>query len=144
MLILNPRSIVFGGTRFENVLLVAIDREAKRLALEWTDLGPHVAFADVPEQLVSVKVVQEVMDGAPDGPRPGESGTLSLVASGTGSDSGRLRLSATAVVKACTHEIVTSGRGLGARRTVEFVLVSSTGATDPISVVAAGLFGGEP
>lgn len=144
MLILNPRQVVFGSTTYADVLIVAIDRGAKRVAVEWSDLGSHVAFADVPEQIVGVKLVQEVVDGSPDGPKPGDSATLSFVASPTGSDSSRLRFSATAVVTSCAHEIVTSGKGIGARRTVEFVLVSATGASDPISVTAAGASGGEP
>lgn len=131
MLILNPRSVSFGATTYPDVLLVAIDRSAKRLALEWSDLGPHVAFADVPEQIITVKLVQEVMDGSPNGPGPGESATLTFVTSPTGSDSAAVRLTATAVVTSCTHEITTGGRNIGARRTVEFVLVSATGAADP-------------
>jgi hypothetical protein len=142
MLILNPRLVVFGATTFPDVLLIAIDRAARRVAMEWSDLGPHVAFVDVPEQVVTVKLVHEVIDASPDGPRPGESAMLSFVTSPTGSDSGRLRFSAAAVVTSCTHEIVTSGRTIGTRRTAEFVLVSATGASDPISIVAAT--GGEP
>lgn len=144
MLILNPRLVAFGTTTYPDVLLIAIDRAAKRLALEWSDLGPHVAFVDVPERIVTVKLVQEVMDGSPDGPRPGDSATLSFVASPTGSDSARVRFTATAVVRACSHEITTSGRSIGARRTVEFVLVSATGAADPVSISPAGVMGGEP
>jgi hypothetical protein len=144
MLILNPRLVVFGTTTFPDVLLITIDRAAKRVAMEWGDAGPHIAFVDVPEQVVGVKVVQEIMDGSPDGPRPGESAALSFVTSPTGSDSGRLRFSGTGVVRSCTHEIVASGRNIGARRTIEFVLVSATGASDPISIVAAGATGGEP
>lgn len=144
MLILNPRLVTFGSTTFRDVLALSVDREAKRLALEWSDLGPHATFADVPEQAITAKLVQEITDGSPDGPKPGDSATLSFVSSPTGADGARVRWQATAVVTSSTHEIVTSGRTIGARRTVHFVLLSSTGAADPISVVAAGPSGGEP
>jgi hypothetical protein len=144
MLILNPRLVVLGATKFHDVLAVSVEREAKRLVTQWSDFGPHVVFADVPEQIVRVRVVQEVMDGAPDGPRPGDTGVLSFVMSPTGLDSLRKRWSAMAVVTACTHENVTNGRGIGARRTVECVLVSINGASDPVSVVPVAGMGGEP
>lgn len=144
MLILNPRLVTFGTAPFRDVLALTIDREAKRLALEWSDLGPHATFADVPEQVAHVKLVQEVTDGSPDGPKPGDSATLSFVSSPTGADGDRTRWQSAAVVKSCTHDITTSGRSIGARRTVEFVLVSSNGSTDPISTTPVGPSGGEP
>ena len=60
MLILNPRHVRFGPDLWPDVSLVAIEREAARLALEWSDLGPHPVFADAPEQQLTIRIVQEV------------------------------------------------------------------------------------
>lgn len=143
MLILNPRLVTLGASTLRDVRAISISREAKRLTTEFTDAGPHVAFADVPEQIVRATITQDLMDGAPDGPRPGESLLLSFVSSPTGSDSGRLRWSATGVVTESSHDIVTGGREIGARRTIEMLLVSSNGSTDPVAVAPAGDIGGE-
>lgn len=144
MLILNPRIVTLGGATLRDVQAISIEREAKRLVTEFTDAGPHVAFADVPEQIVRATITQDLMDGTPDGPRPGDSLALSFVSSPTGSDSTRVRWSASGVVTKCSHEIVTGGRGVGARRTVDVVLVSSNGTADPVTVAPAGDIGGEP
>ncbi len=144
MLILNPRLVTLGGSTLRDVQAISIEREAKRLVTEFTDAGTHVAFADVPEQIVRATITQDLMDGAPDGPRPGDSLAMSFVSSPTGSDSGRLRWSASGVVTQCSHEIITGGRGVGARRTIELVLVSSNGSADPVTVAPAGDIGGEP
>lgn len=143
MLILNPRLVTLGDSSLRDVAGISIEREAKRLVTEFTDAGPHVAFADVPEQIVRATITQDLMDGVPDGPRPGESLALSFVSSPTGSDSARMRWSATGVVTECSHEIVASGRNVGARRTIEMVLVSSNGSADPVVVATAGEKGGE-
>ncbi len=144
MLILNPRSVVLGSARLGDVVSVAIERRAARLAVEWTDLGPHAAFADVPEQRVDVRIVQEVGEGAPDGPSPGQSVTLSLVTSPAGGDSARQRLSASGVVTGCRYEVVQTALGERTRRTIDVVLVSPDGAADPVSIGPPGITGGEP
>lgn len=144
MLILNPRLVTLGAMTLRDVQAITIEREAKRLVTEFTDAGPHVALADVPEQIVRASITQDLMDGSFDGPRPGESLALSFVSSPTGSDGARMRWSASAVVVKCVHEIVTGGRGVGARRTIELVLVSSNGSADPVGVAPAGDMGGEP
>lgn len=144
MLILNPRLVMLGGSSLRDVAAISIEREAKRMVTEFTDAGPHVAFVDVPEQIVRATITQDLMDGAPNGPRPGESLSVSFVSSPTGSDSARVRWSATGVVTECSHEIVTGGRGVGAKRTIELMLVSSNGSADPVVVAPAGESGGEP
>lgn len=136
MLILNPRQVTLGGTTLRDVLAISIEREARRLITDFTDLGPHVAFADVPEQIVRATITQELMDVSPDGPKPGESLALSFISSPTGSDSGRTRWNATGVVTKCAHEIVSGGRSIGARRTIELVLISTNGAADPVAITS--------
>ncbi len=134
MLLLNPRRVTFAASVWEDVALVAIDRAAARLALDWGDLGPHPVFADVPEQRVTIRVVQHVARGDPDGPRPGDEGQLVLHTSPAASDAGRRRLTARAVVTEVTHEL---SLRRATTRTITLVAVSETGADDPIAVTPA-------
>jgi len=140
MLILNPQSVVFGSVVLEQVTMVAMDRVGTRVVLEWGDGGPHVVFADVPEQRVNVRVVQEV-DVVVESVKPGDLGTLSFVASMSGADAGRRKVSATAVVTGVGYEVGRSAASTGAApraiRTLTFVLVSGNGATDPVVVTEA-------
>lgn len=131
MLVLNPRQVTFAGERWEDVTAVAIDRDAAREVVEWGDLGPHVALADVPEQRITVKVTQQVSRDDIDSPRPGDAGELTFYLSPAGTDAGRRRVRANVVVLRCLHEI---GQKAGAVRVVEMVAVSSDGAADPIVV----------
>jgi hypothetical protein len=135
MLILNPRSVVFGGSRWEGVVSVAIDRLPQRLVEEWSDEGPFAVLVDVPEERTRIKVVQEILRDDLDAPRPGEQGTLSLCTSPAASDAGRRRLSASAVVLRVEHEVSVK---TGAVRTVTLAAVSADGAADPVSVGDAG------
>lgn len=140
MLILNPQSVVFGSVVLEKVAMVMVERVGTRVVLEWGDGGPHVEFADVAEQRVNVRVAQEV-DVVVDAPKPGDEGMLSFVASMSGADAGRRKVSGTAVVTGVSYEIGknTAGTAVPPRavRILSFVLVSADGATDPVVVTEA-------
>lgn len=133
MLVLNPRVVKFGSAAWEDVAAVSVDREAQRLVLEWGDLGPHAVLADVPEQKVTIRVVQEVARGDVDVPRPGDQGTVEFYTSPASGSAGRRRVNATAVIIDVTHELSLRG---GAIRRVTMVAVSGDGVTDPVSVSA--------
>jgi hypothetical protein len=128
MLVLSPTTVSFGGERWEQVTQIAIDREAVREVTAWSDLGPHVVFADVPEQRVKIKVVMDVPSDA-NSPVPGRMGTLMARLSPSLTHASGVMLSARAVVVGVTHEI---GGRKGASRTVELIAVSADGASDPI------------
>lgn len=134
MLILNPSRVRFAGAAWEDVTRVAVDRAATRKVVEWGDAGPHVVLADVPEQTVTITVERQLARDGFDAPRPGESGELTLYASPVGSEAGRVRVRATCVVLAVTHEL--SARK-GALRVVELIAVSTDGAADPVVITAA-------
>lgn len=134
MLVLNPRRVRFGAAVWEEVTAVAVDRSAEREVVEWGDLGPYTIFADVPEQRVTVKVVQEVMRGGIEAPRPGEEGELVFFTSPAATEAGRQRVSVQAVVTDVEHELSLRG---GAVRTVTLVGVSADGVTDPVTVTGA-------
>jgi hypothetical protein len=134
MLLLNPRSVSFGGAVWEDVSAVVIDRAAARAIKEWSDTGPHLVLADVPEQLVTVRVVQQVARDDVGVPVPGEAGELVFHTAPSGSDSPRKRVRAQCVVMDVTHELSLKN---GAVRTVKLLAVSSDGATDPITIEEA-------
>lgn len=134
MLLLTPRAVRFGEATWEDVSAVVVDRASRRSVVEWSDLGPHAVLADVPEQEVTVRVVQSLTRDAPDAPRPGDAGQLSFDTSPAGTDTGRRRVSAQAVVLGVRHELSVKG---GATRTVTLVAVSPDGAADPVIVEAA-------
>ncbi len=131
MLVLNPSSVSFAGTVWPGVTLVTISRAAQKQVTEWSDAGPHVVLADVPEQVVKLRVEAELKEGDANGPAPGASGTLSVTTSPNASDAGKRVISATVVVAAVSYEVSAKR---GAVRTVELVAISSDGATDPIRV----------
>lgn len=134
MVILNPTSVRLGDDVLEGVLSVSIDRIAEREVVEWSDLGPHVVLADVPEQRVNAKIVQALPRGTIEGPAPGDMTTLVLITQAN--NQSRMRVSASAVVTRVTHAVRDAGRGEGITRTIDLVLVSSDGSADPVSVVA--------
>lgn len=135
MLILNPRSVRFGASRFENVTMLAISREATRRIIEWGDEGPHAVFADVAEGTVTITLVMDIAEGDVEEVRPGTQGVLSLVTSPGASDASRRKLSARCVLMRSSHEL---SLRRGAVRTLEFVALSENGAADPISIEDAG------
>lgn len=130
MIVLQPERVTFGGQSWEGVESVAIDRLAQKLTQEWSDLGPHMVFVDVPEQRVRVSLVQRLDDGALDTPTPGSMGLLRFEAARSASDAGRIVVQATVVVGEVRHEVTRKG-GL---RSLVLWAVSSDGSSDPISV----------
>jgi hypothetical protein len=131
MLILNPRQATFAGAPWPNTTLVAIDRRSTRLALAWSDNGPHPTFADAPEQQTLIQVVMDVEREDLDAPRPGDQGTLTFVTSPTASDASRRRLTTTAVITNVTHELSLKR---GSIRTISLIALSPDGSDDPITI----------
>lgn len=135
MVFLNPDIVKLGALTLANVQFVAIDREARRTALEYTDLGPYAAFADVPEQRVVVRIVRRIAESEALAIKPGDRLALSLRAAPNLSAGPVRAISATVVISAV--EFTMSQRG-GATQRISAIAISSTGAVDPITSVAAG------
>ena len=131
MLLLNPRAVSFAGVAWEDVSAVVIDRSAGRAVREWSDLGPHVVLADVPEQVVTVRVVQQVARDDVGSPVPGVSGDLVFHTAPAGGDTPRKKVSAQCVVTDVTHELSLKN---GAVRTVKLIAVSGDGSADPVTI----------
>lgn len=130
MVWINPSAVTFGGEAIDHAESVSIDREAVRAVEEYSDDGPHVVFADVPAQRVRVRLVRRLTGAGLGGFVPGDLGALRFRASANAGDGGSTVTVAQAVVRSVTHALSRSGE---ARQTIEFVAVSSDGATDPVS-----------
>lgn len=134
MLILQPRAVSFGAALWEGVALVVVDREASRLAIEHDDAGPHALFADAPEQVTRVKLVQELGQEELGSPRPGEIDTLAFSTAPGASDARRTRVVALCCVESVTHEVSTKR---GTIRTITLIALSPDGQSDPITLEPA-------
>ncbi|MEI7658711.1 MAG: hypothetical protein WCK33_11670 [Phycisphaerae bacterium] len=131
MVIIKPSGVTFGTQAWSDVTSVVIDREAEKAVVEWTDAGPHVAFADVPAQRVTVRVERVVASPAEvEGPRPGDLQTLGVQWSRGVSSAAELAMTARCVVLRVTHEAT----GKGVSRRVELVAVSTDGVRDPVTI----------
>ena len=130
MLILNPRQVTFAGTPWHDVTLIALDRQATRLVVEHSDLGPHPTFADAPQQRTTLKVVADLHTSLA-APSPGDMGLLTFTTSPTASDASAQTLSAACVVTSITHEL---NLKRPPTRTIELIAISEDGATNPITI----------
>lgn len=133
MLVISPREVTFDGERWEGVSLIAVDRRASRRVVEWSDAGPHAVFADVAEEAVTLRIVQENQRDDPGTLRPGREGELRFEAGVAGTDAGRIGVRARCVVTDVTHEI---GLKRGCVREVRLAALSDDGAADPITTEA--------
>ncbi|MFT5424121.1 MAG: hypothetical protein ACI89L_001914 [Phycisphaerales bacterium] len=131
MLVLKPRQVAFDGDTWGNVSSVAISRTAETMVVEWSDDGPHVVMADVPEQRVSVELVQSLLGEDMDEPKPGRMGTLSFETGSSSTDATTDTVSMTAVIERVWYEVSVSR---GSSRRVRLVAVSSDGTADPVTV----------
>ena len=130
MLLLNPNRVTLGTAELTNVSAITIDRTARRAALEWTDLGPHIGFADVPEQRVAITVIRNLFASELSPAKPGDELLLTARAAASASAAGVIVVSATVVVQSISHAIT---QGAKATQIIRAVAVSSTGAADPIT-----------
>jgi len=131
MLVLNPSHVRFKGEALEGVSAVSVDRVATREVVEWTELGPHVAFADVAEQRVTLSIVRDVAGEELSGLEPGEQGEVSFIVSRTAADGRRRRVSAEGVVTRIAHKVDVGKR---ATQTITLIAVSSDGQAEPVAV----------
>ncbi|GAB5497450.1 MAG: hypothetical protein Phyf2KO_25300 [Phycisphaerales bacterium] len=130
MLVLAPESVEFDGDPWLGVESIAIDRTAGREVVEVGDLGPHVVFADVPEQRVSVKVSRKIERSELESVLPGDEGELVFRAGFGRTDAGWSSVTIGVVVSRVDHDF---DRG-GVRRVVTMVAVSADGVADPVVV----------
>lgn len=141
MLMLMPQAVKFGSSTLESVTAVAIDRAASKAIADGGDAGRHIVFADVPEQKVTLTVRQHLTREDLNDPRPGAIGTLAVWTAPAASETGRRKLSGTAVLMSSETELrsgASAASGVVATRVLKFLMVSTDGAVDPITITDAG------
>ena len=131
MLWLNPDYVTLGSERLDHVSSITIDRSPHKSALEWSDLGPHLAFADVPEQRIDIRISRTLTDSASIDLKPGDQVTLVARRAATASATDIERLSASVVILSIQY---TLSRTRGATQHIHALAISSDGASDPISL----------
>lgn len=141
MLILTPASVRFDTLTLDDVTLIAVERSAERAVVEWSDLGPHPTFADVPEQRTTVKLSRRVFRGELASPNLGQLGELSFVVSPAGTAAATRKHAAQCVVLAVRYDLVNGASGAAkgpiAAQTIELVALSSSGSAEPFVVADA-------
>lgn len=136
MLIPNPTLVTFGELTLDGVAAITIDRAAGREAVEFSDSGPHVTFADIPEQRTHITVSRRLDRPEFQTPVPGDQADLSFIAAAGAHDSARTRIRAMCVVREVRHDVNESSRdrAAAARQTLTLIAISPDGATDPITL----------
>lgn len=145
MLFVQPREVMFGSQKWEDVTAVTVDRVATRVVREWDDTGPHLRFVDVPDRMVTVRVMQHLGRGDLTAPALGSESTLTFVTAPTASDVGRRRVTVTGVVTGVTHALSQSGfarfsggagrlGGVSATRTITLIATSVSGSVEPVVI----------
>lgn len=130
MIVLNPQRVTFGSVELRHVVSVAVNRKAELLVVDYSDLGPHVAFVDAPRQRVTVTIVRSVVENELTSLEPGQSATLMFRTAPTAASPKSLQVSMTAVVATVEFD-TTAKRGM--EQTVTLVAVSEDGAAEPVT-----------
>lgn len=141
MLILNPPTVVFGNRAWPNIRSIVVERAATREIVEWSDDGRFPTFADVPEQRVDLRLVQELTGEDATSPIPGEAGTLMFSTAPGAADSARRTLTAWCVVLSVKYDLpapASDARSTKApTREIRLTAVSTSGDTDPVTITDA-------
>lgn len=137
MLSLTPTSVSLLSHTLDQVDAVAIDRRSGPLAEERTDNGPHLVFADAPEQRVTVSITRTLTRDEPTLVRPGDMGELRLTTAPSASDAQRRTIAATVVVTSVEHDFVRRDQTTVARQRLALLALSPDGHTDPITETLA-------
>lgn len=131
MLMLTSGRVRFDGVPWTHTRSVRIDRAAERTIVEHADTGPHITFADVPAVRVSITIVQEIESDDLAPPAPADEGILLIEAPPSGSDLGGRRVRCRALVTSVRYDLASAKP---ATRTIELIALSTSPATDPITI----------
>lgn len=129
MIVLRPDEVRFGGSLWEGVARVSVDRLSVSTVDEWDEIGPHLVFVDVAKQRAVIRVSQEISGDDFSGPIPGELALFSFYGS-SGSDADRRRVYTDAVVESVLNKV----SDYGSSRVITLIAVSNNGSVDPITV----------
>jgi hypothetical protein len=137
MIYLSPRRVTLGSNELTHVSRVTIDRTADLLAVEHSDVGPHVEFVDVPEQRVSLQIVRTIVEDEAGTIKPGQQHVLSLRSAPSAASPAAREVTANVVVTGIEHDF-TAKHGL--QQTIAAIALAGAGGVDPITeaIVAGG------
>jgi hypothetical protein len=127
---IDPTNVTLGATPLPGVSAITVDRRAERTTIEWSDMGPHAVFADIPEQRTTIRIARAAGPADPPAPKPGDTATLTFRTGPSRASSGAVAVSATVVILAIAH---TTDHTRGTTQTIECLALSTTGAADPIT-----------
>lgn len=130
MIYLQPRRVTFAGLTLDHVTAVILDRAADLVAVEHSDRGPHVAFVDVPQQRITIRIQRTPVSDEAGSIRPGDSAALTFRTAPSPASPQSRQISTSAVITAIEHDITTRK---GLVQTITAIAVSTDGALDPIT-----------
>lgn len=126
MLIIAPSHATFDGVPIYDIESIAVEQASEQIVVEYADTSRDPAFADVARRRTSVKVVcllRKASAQQPLDPAPGTLGVLSFTTGPT-----QLASAPAAVVVGVSYQFASLPKGAAARRMIEFLLTSPTGA----------------
>lgn len=137
MIYLSPRRVTLGANELTHVSRITIDRTADLIAVEHSDLGPHVEFVDVPEQRVTLRIVRTITADEPGVIKPGQQHTLSLRTAPSPASPSAREVTASVVVVSVEHDYSVKH---GLEQTITTIALVGSGGADPITetIVAGG------
>lgn len=142
MLILSPDIIRFEDLIWDDASAIAIDRAAARTIAEFSDLGPHIAFADVPEKRTTVRITRTLRRADPTNdpaPHVGRLGTLTFYTSTELGDLGRRRITVNGILTGVETQLGTPTRPRTTQVLTFLALSPNGGAADPVTITPAEL-----
>ena len=121
MIWLTPRNVMLDEIRLHHVDAIVINRRAEEVVVEHGDAGPHVSFADVTKQVVTVKIRWSPDASLEDAPLPGDEWILRFDAGPSASDARARRVEARIVI---TDVVTDHRRSQGAMEVIDAVAIS--------------------
>lgn len=130
MIYLTPKRVTLGAVELTHVASITLDRTPDLVNVEHSDLGPHVAFVDVPQQRVTITIVRTPVADEAGTIKPGHSATLTFKSAPSPASPTARQVSAGVVVTSIEHDYITKG---GLRQTISCIGVSTDSIADPVT-----------
>ena len=141
-MLLIPTTVTFEELVFDDTLALTIDRQSARLVEEWSDLGPHAAFADAPERRTIIRLTRRPRTSEPDLIDALVLGRLGTITATVGRSAGAAdarRLAAFCMLTSVRSDLSApaASRDPEATQTLTFLAISPDGGpTDPITITS--------
>lgn len=138
MLIISPDVVRFESHVWDDCTLITVDRSARKLVEDFSDLGPYPQFVDVPERAVHVRIIRRVNADETDDPTISSSGVLRFYLNTPGADVRRKRVEISCVLTSIRYEAPAAAHTQHATviKTLTFAAFHAE-AQDPVIISAA-------